>query len=72
MDVEHAKVRFRALMVEVRYFSENADAELAQTMHRELEREIGVLIPKFRANGHLLKNAMAKNDDTVIESRPAG
>lgn len=72
MDVEYAKVKFRSLMVEVRYLSENADAELAQTMHRELEREIGVLIPKFRTGNDFLKNRIAAKDNIMLESRPAG
>lgn len=72
MDAEFARIRFKALMVEVRFLSEYANAELAQVMHRELEREVGFLIPKFRTSNDLLKNSIAKNDSTVIESRPAG
>lgn len=64
MDTAYAKVKFKALMVEVRYLSENADPELAQTMHRELEREIGVLIPKFR----IPKDSVVKPEQPVVSS----
>lgn len=72
MDAEFAKMRFKSLMTEVRYLSENADAELAQTMHRELEREIGVLIPKIRPGNQFLKNRLPKDSVGVVESRPTG
>jgi ABC-type uncharacterized transport system substrate-binding protein len=71
MDANFAKIEFKSLMVKIRYLSENADAELAQTMHRELEREIGVLIPKFRAGSQFLKNR-SKTDLSMVESRPTG
>ena len=71
MDANFAKIEFKSLMVKIRYLSENADAELAQTMHRELEREIGVLIPKFRAGNQFLKNR-SKTDLSMVESRPTG
>lgn len=72
MDAAFAKNQFKSLMVQIRFLSENADAELAQTMHRELEREIGVLTPKFRSGNQFTKNAMAKSDDTVIHSPSTG
>lgn len=72
MDVEFAKMRFKSLMTEVRYLSEKADAELAQTMHRELEREIGVLLPKIRMGSEFSKNRLSKDSEGMVESRPTG
>lgn len=70
MDNAFAKIEFKSLMVKVRYLSENADPELAQTMHRELEREIGVLVPKFRTGNEFLKNR-DNRDNIVIHSEGA-
>lgn len=72
MDAEFAKMQFRALMIQIRYLSENADAEFARIMHRELEREIGVLVPKFRKGNQFLKNRVGDTVSDVVRSRPTG
>ena len=72
MDADFAKIEFKSLMVKIRYLSENADAELAQTMHRELEREIGVLIPRLKAGNDFLKNRIAVKDNSVVDYPRAG
>lgn len=72
MDAAFAKMQFKSLMVQIRFLSENADADLAQTMHRELEREIGVLIPKFRFSRSPRGLDMVETEEPVIHSRPTG
>lgn len=72
MDTNFAKMQFKSLMVQIRYLSENADPEFAQIMHRELEREIGILIPKFRTGNRFYKNTVVNDKETVITSTPTG
>lgn len=72
MDSAFAKMQFKSLMVQIRFLSENADADLAQTMHRELEREIGVLTQKVRADNRFARNSVAEQEKPVVESRPTG
>jgi hypothetical protein len=64
MDADYAKTEFKSLMVKIRYLSEHADAAFAEVMYRELEREIGVLLPKLR-------NYVVKSDEGVLKSQPA-
>lgn len=71
MDSAFAKMQFKSLMVQIRFLSENADAELAQIMHRELEREIGVLTPKFRTGNQFPRNSVVEKDSLVLHSKRA-
>lgn len=72
MDTAFAKAQFKSLMVLVRHLSENADPDLARTMRRELEREIGVLTPKVRVPAHQIEGNHCEGQGSVVQSRPAG
>lgn len=68
MDAAFAKIEFKSLMVKIRYLSETADAELARTMHRELERELGVLTPKLRIS----KNSIVISEKEFLKQATRG